>query len=129
MNVLVAVDGSDGSRRALEFACGLVTRFDADLSVVHFSDAQTEATDAILAWARETLADADVDAEPELSIQDISVRPAARAGKAVLELVEEEEYDHVVMSHHGEGLIQEAILGSAAKTVLGDASVAVTVVP
>jgi nucleotide-binding universal stress UspA family protein len=129
MNVLVAVDGSDCSRRALEFACGFVKRFDAELSVVHVSDAQTDATDEILEWARETLADAGVDAETKLSLQDISIRPAAKAGKAILELVERDGYDHVVMGHHGDGVVDDAILGSATDSVLKDASVAVTVVP
>ncbi|MFB6154889.1 MAG: universal stress protein [Haloferacaceae archaeon] len=129
MNVLVAVDGSDCSRRALEFACGFVTRFDAELSVVHVSDRRTEATDAILEWARETLAEAGVDAEAELSLRDISIRPASKAGEAILDLVDEEGYDHVVMGHHGDGVVEEAMLGSATETVISDASVGVTIVP
>jgi len=129
MNVLVAVDGSDCSRRALEFACGFAKRFDATLDVVHFSDAETEATDAILEWAREVVEAADVEAKTEVLIEDVRIRPARRAGEAIVELATAENYDHVVMGHHGDGMIDELMFGSATRAVLKDASVGVTVVP
>jgi nucleotide-binding universal stress UspA family protein len=129
MNVLVAVDGSDCSRRALEFACGFVKRFDASLHVVHFSDAETEATDAILEWASEAVDAADVAADPEVLIEDVRIRPAQRAGEAIAELATAEGYDHVIMGHHGEGVVDGLMFGSATKAVLKDASVGVTVVP
>ena len=129
MNVLVAVDGSDCSRRALEFACGFARRFDAALDVVHFSDAETEATDAILEWAREVVDAADVEAKTEVLIEDVRIRPAQRAGEAIVELATEENYDHVVMGHHGNGMVDELMFGSATRAVLKDASVGVTVVP
>jgi len=129
MNVLVAVDGSDCSRRALEFACGFAKRFDATLDVVHFSDAETEATDAILEWAREVVEAADVEAKTEGLIEDVRIRPARRAGEAIVELATAENYDHVVMGHHGDGMIDELMFGSATRAVLKDASVGVTVVP
>ena len=129
MNVLVAVDGSDCSRRALEFACGFAKRFDATLDVVHFSDAETEATDAILEWASEVVEAADVEAKTEVLIEDVRIRPARRAGEAIVELATAENYDHVVMGHHGDGMIDELMFGSATRAVLKDASVGVTVVP
>jgi nucleotide-binding universal stress UspA family protein len=129
MNVLVAVDGSDCSRRALEFACGFARRFDAVLDVVHFSDAETEATDAILEWAREVVDEADVEAKTEVRIEDVRIRPAQRAGEAIVELATEEDYDHVIMGHHGSGMVDGLMFGSATKAVLKDASVGVTVVP
>lgn len=129
MNVLVAVDGSDCSRRALEFACGFAKRFDATLDVVHFSDAETEATDAILERAHEVIDAADVDATAELLIEDVRVRAAQRAGEAIVDLATGENYDHVIMGHHGEGMVDGLMFGSATKAVLKDASIGVTVVP
>ena len=59
----------------------------------------------------------------------LDLRPANRVGQNILEMVEEEGYDHVVMGHHGAGAVERAILGSAAETVLRSNQVPVTVVP
>ncbi|MFB6123238.1 MAG: universal stress protein [Haloferacaceae archaeon] len=130
MDVLVPIDGSESSLRALEFAIDFADRFDASPHVVHVSDAETDATDQILATAREHLAEAGVDAPPELVLDErVSVRTDARAGERIVELVEERGYDHVVMGHHGSSDVKRAILGSAAETVVRSESVPVTVVP
>jgi nucleotide-binding universal stress UspA family protein len=41
----------------------------------------------------------------------------------------EQDFDHVVMGHHGSGAVERAILGSAAETVLRAEEFPVTVVP
>lgn len=130
MDVLVPIDGSPCSSRALEFAVEFATRFDARLHVVHFTDAETSATDQILDDARETLDAAAVEDTPELvTAEEIEIRTAARVGERIVELVERDGYDHVVMGHHGSGAVELAILGSAAETVVRAEAVAVTVVP
>jgi nucleotide-binding universal stress UspA family protein len=129
MKILVPVDGSDCSVRALEFAVELSSRFDAELHVVHFSNAQTEATDIVLDRAREAVGDAGLDDDPELSLIEMDVTPGDKVGNAILTLVEERNFDHVVMGHHGSGTIERAILGSAAQTVVRGERVPVTVVP
>ncbi|MFC6725767.1 universal stress protein [Halobium palmae] len=128
-NVLVPLDGSECSRRALEFAVALADRFDADLHVVHFSDHQTDATDTIIDRAHETVEAAGLEDDPELIESTSGIRNANHVGAAILELVEDRGYDHVVMGHHGEGTVGRAILGSAAETMLRSEAVAVTVVP
>ncbi|WP_227374976.1 universal stress protein [Haladaptatus halobius] len=130
MDVLVPVDGSEYSFRALRFAANFARNFDATLHVVHFSDEATDATDEILARARNVLDAEDVDAELKLS-EDVQLefRPGDRVGENVLELVEENDYDHVVMGHHGSGAIERAILGSAAETIVRAEAVPVTIVP
>jgi nucleotide-binding universal stress UspA family protein len=130
MNVLAPIDGSECSTRALRFAAELARNFDASLHVVHFSDEETDATDAILAGAREILDEEGIECEPELSTDvRLEFRPAERVGKDILDLVEQRDYDHVVMGHHGSSTIERAIVGSAAETVLRSEKVAVTVVP
>lgn len=130
MDVLVPIDGSDCSMRAVAFAAELAERFDADLHVVHFSDRETDATDEVLARARETLESASVAVDPELLIdEDLDVRPAGKIGQNILELVEQHGYDHVVMGHQGVSSVERAILGSAAETVLEELPIPVTVVP
>ncbi|MFB6071700.1 MAG: universal stress protein [Halobacterium sp.] len=130
MDILVPVDGSDCSFRALEFAADMAPRYGADLHVVHFTDTETDATDAIVDRARDVLDAQGIDAEPEVSTDvDLEFRPNERVGDDVLDLVEERGSDHVVMGHHGSGTIERAILGSAAETVLRAEKVPVTVIP
>lgn len=130
MDVLIPIDGSDGSFRALTFAAEFARKFDAALQVVHFSDEATPATNEILSRAREVLESAGIESEPELSTDvRLEFRPANRVGDSVLELVAENDYDHVIMSHHGSGTVERAIIGSAAETVVRAESVPVTIVP
>jgi len=128
MDVLVPVDDSDCSFRALGFGADMAARYDADLHVVHFADEESDATDAVLERAQRVLDARDSDADPEVST-DVGVRSSGRAGSEILALVDERGYDHVVMGHHGAGTIERAILGSAAETVLRSEKVPVTVIP
>jgi nucleotide-binding universal stress UspA family protein len=129
MKILAPIDGSDCSVRALEFAIEFADRFDGSLHVVHFTDAETEATDQILERARETLEGAGVEDAPELLERDIEMRVATNVGKEILRTVDAGDYDHVVMGHHGAGAVQRLLLGSAAETVVRGETVPVTVVP
>jgi nucleotide-binding universal stress UspA family protein len=130
MDVLVPIDGSEASLRALAFAIDFADRFEAALHVVHVSDAETEATDQILDDARDRLDEAGVEYVPELILDErVSVRTAARAGERIVELVTERGYDHVVMGHSEGGEIERAMLGSAAQKVVRSEIVPVTVVP
>jgi nucleotide-binding universal stress UspA family protein len=127
--MLVPVDGSECSFRALEFGVEMARCFDADLHVVHFSDAETDATTSILDRARSLLDENTTADDPELVLAGEQMRRASSVGDAILDYVEEHEYDHVVMGHHGDGFIGQAIVGSAAEKVLHAEKVPVTVVP
>ena len=130
MNILVPVDGSDCSFRALEFAAGMARRYEADLHVVHFTDDETDATDTIVERAQTVLDAQEIDTVPEVTTDvDLEFRPADQVGDDILALVEDHGYDHVVMGHHGSGTIERAIIGSAAETVLRSERVPVTVIP
>jgi nucleotide-binding universal stress UspA family protein len=130
MQLLVPVDGSETSFRALRFATELARRFEATLHVVHVTDAETDATDEIIERARGVLAEEGVVDDPEIALDvGLEFRPSRRVGEAILDLVEERGYDHVVMGHHGAGVVERAILGSAAETVVRSDRVPVTVIP
>jgi nucleotide-binding universal stress UspA family protein len=129
MKILAPVDGTECSSRALEFAIELAERFDGTLHVVHFSDAETEATEEILERAEELLAASDLEDDPELLTRTVDIRLADKVGKEILQVVEDEGYDHVVMGHEGAGRVERALLGSAAETVVRGETVPVTVVP
>jgi nucleotide-binding universal stress UspA family protein len=130
MNVLVPVDGAEPSFRALEFAAEFSRRYEAGLHVVHVTDRETDATEAILERAREALEEEGIEDTPELSTDlELSSRPARKVGQDILDLVEERDYDHVVMGHQDSGTVERAILGSAAETVIQSDEVPVTIVP
>jgi len=130
MDVLVPIDGSDTSFRALSVGAEFLRAFDGHLDVVHVTDTETDATADIIADAREILDAESIDVDPELVTgADLDVRPSNRVGEAILELVTERGYDHVVMGHHGAGAVERAMLGSAAETVVRANEVPVTVVP
>ena len=128
--VLVPIDGTDPSFRALEFATGFADRYDADLDVVHITDEETDATADILDRAERVLQAAGIETKPEVSTDlDLEFRPADRVGQDVIELVEQRSYDHVVMGHQSSGTVERAIIGSAAETVLRAERVPLTVIP
>ena len=131
MYVLVPIDGSECSRRALRHAVDVVTACTGRISVVHFTDIRTEATDDVIEAAEEVLTTAGIEAETEV-IRDTRVsepRSSTHIGKRVLQLVDDRKYDHVVMGHHGTGVAAELLLGSTAKTVIEAGEVPVTVIP
>lgn len=129
MTVLVPIDGSDCSFRALSFATEFADRFETDLHVVHVTDVQTEATEELLDRAGETLSEAGFDDDPEVVTDLRKFRAADEVGEVICELVERDGYDHVVMGHHGTGLVGKAILGSATETVIDASEVPATIVP
>ncbi|MFB6146161.1 MAG: universal stress protein [Halobacteriaceae archaeon] len=130
MQILVPIDGSDASFRALRFAADMARNFDGTLRVVHLSDEQTDATEEIVERAKEILADEGIASVPTVTTDvDLEFRPAKQVGEAILEMVAEEGDDHVVMGHHGAGAVERAMLGSATETVIRADEVPVTVVP
>lgn len=129
MTVLVPIDGSECSVRALEFAVEFARQFETDLDVVHITDHRTEATKNLVERANATLADAGMDERVEIVEDMQKFRASDRIGKMILRLIDDEDYDHVVMGHHGTGMVGRALLGSAADTVVQGADVPVTTVP
>ncbi|MFB6137796.1 MAG: universal stress protein [Halobacteriaceae archaeon] len=130
VDVLVPIDGSEPSMRALRYAAQLVGAFGGSLHVVHFTAEETEATRELIERAEAELAAAGIDADPEVDVDlEMDLRPAKHVGERIVELAEAEGYGHVVMGHHGAGTVERAILGSAAETVVRAEAVPVTVVP
>lgn len=130
MKILCPIDGSDTSFRALRFAAGMVDRYDGTLEVVHFSKTADEASNQILQRASDVLAEEGIDVEPSIATDlELEFRPSDRVGEDILNLVEEIGVDHVVMGHHGSGMVERAILGSATETVVRADQVPVTIIP
>ncbi|MFB6081888.1 MAG: universal stress protein [Halanaeroarchaeum sp.] len=99
--------------------------------MVHFTDVESHSTEVLRDRIDGVLDERGIDAEMEL-VGDVrlgTLKASDHVGRDVLELVEDRGYDHVVMGHHGTGRVGEALLGSAAKTVVENETVPVTVVP
>lgn len=129
MDILVPIDSSECSFRALEFAIGLAEKYNGELNVIHITDHSTETTQKLMDRARDFLEDAEIDDEVDLFFDVRKFRRASRIGKDILEIAEERDIDHIVIGHHGTGAIGRAILGSAAKTVIQATERPVTVIP
>ncbi len=130
MRVLVPVDGSDCSKRAVAFAAEMAERYEGELRVVHLTDADTDAARQVLDGVRDLLPDDhEGEASFEVVVRDMSTPTASRVGNEILDYAAEVDADHVVMGHHGAGAVERAILGSAAETVVRGEAVPVTVIP
>ncbi|XGI84091.1 universal stress protein [Halorutilales archaeon Cl-col2-1] len=130
MKILVPIDDSDCSFRALGFACDLAKRFESTLHVIHITDKKTDATRDTVERAEEVLEDEGIEDEPEVRTDiRLDIRPSNQIGDDIVRIAKNEGYDHIVMGHHGTGRMGRAVLGSAAERVIESNEFAVTVVP
>jgi nucleotide-binding universal stress UspA family protein len=121
LNILVAVDGSASSRRALEQAIDLARALNSKLTLItvappisHYvplagvsSETMRKELDR---WAQDIL-DQAVAAVPDDVIAH-KVQPIGHPGPKILEEIERGRYDLVVLGSRGRGRAQEGLLGS-----------------
>lgn len=82
MDILVPIDGSECSLRALRFAIKFANRFDATVQVVHITDHMTESTEELLDRAKQILDDEEIPDEPEVVFKMKKFRRSDVVGKA-----------------------------------------------
>lgn len=136
--LLVGVDGSDGSRRALEWAAGLSKATGAKVLAVH-----------VLTYSREFIRDATPDTmrtwrrELEDDLRTRWVQPLLAAGvehralvaegespaEALLDLANDEHVDVVIVGAKGHGGFADRVLGGVSYRVTHRAHQPVVVVP
>ncbi|MDR1992578.1 MAG: universal stress protein [Nitrososphaerota archaeon] len=125
--VLVAVDGSENSERALDFAVDFVERYCAELTVLNVSESVVAAYlgDDMIVVARDLhrLHEAILDkavAYVGARNSDLRVWPVLREGDPAIEIVavaKEGAFDVVVLGHQGVGKVKGIFLGSISAKV------------
>jgi nucleotide-binding universal stress UspA family protein len=131
--ILVPVDFSTNSRRALDYGHGLATTLDASLHLVHVCETPSMMTPALDAYAI-TYADwsqrLGEEAEKQLnkittSLGDVTVTTEVLFGRpasAIVKAAETIKADLIVMGTHGHGAVMHALMGNVAERVVRTAS-------
>jgi nucleotide-binding universal stress UspA family protein len=139
MRYLVAVDGSEESDRAVEYAAAHAAALDATLEIAHVLQPETELVDGeivlpggdramdigeqILTRARQRAAD-HVDRDLGIETELLTGRPS----DAIADYAERAEIDAIYVGHRGLSEEREQVVGSVAKSVVDRATVPVTVI-
>ncbi|WP_227352940.1 universal stress protein [Haladaptatus salinisoli] len=144
--VLVPIDGSDPSLKAVEHACAAYSN--ADVTVLHVfksssADARQSSTgegsddfqESRRAQRRERgrsverMFDEARGVAAEYDVELVTETATGDATRGIIAYAEERAFDHIVIGSHGRSGFTRVLLGSVAEGVLRRATVPVTVVP
>ena len=138
-HVLVSVDGSEVSDRAVDMAVSLAEALEATLDVlfVSYFDSDTDAMGED-SWLPDSVAGPafkEVDAALERahcrvpsSVQFVLHHKIGVPTEEILSFIKEHEIDIVVMGGRGLGVVQGFLMGSVSQTILESAPCAVMIV-
>ena len=135
-NILVAYDGSDHSRRALDTAVEIAQSFHSRLTILHafdkvpliLGDDETERfIERAMSKGRDKLAEASLQLH-DINVDFTTVIVEGPAAEAILRVAEVERFDLIVMGSRGLGMVQGLLLGSVSYRVLHHATIPVLVV-
>lgn len=139
--VLVPIDGSDNSDRALEFAIQIGLKFDAEIEIINvltypiitFSplpvNLEMEYYEELREIRKKLLNDAHnkvLQSAPKLKVSTKALD--GRPGKMILERADEGNFDMIIMGSRGLGRMEVLLLGSVSREVVHGSKVPVTVV-
>ncbi|MFP4530970.1 MAG: universal stress protein [Halodesulfurarchaeum sp.] len=137
MNVLVPIDGSAQSKRAVEYAAE--TLEPDTVTLLHVIDPVEAGYSAAATmpgyseeWYENRKDEAHSlfeDAEAQLEGFDVeTVIEVGRPSRTIVSHVEENDVDHVVMGSHGRSGMTRILLGSVAESVVRRSPIPVTIV-
>lgn len=145
-NVLIAVDGSENSERALDFALDFAEKYDAALTILNVS--QSPSLVAVPADSTAVSGESMVGIAKDLqklhsSILNKAISRAKQSkphvqvfskllegdpAEEIIAATKQNEFDIVVVGHRGLGRMREMILGSTSEKVAHSASCTVIIV-
>lgn len=137
-HILVAIDGSDISTQALEYA--IEQHRDATITAIHVVEAansflsfgfSVEAYDEIPSQERDRVEALLEEATQMAADRGVEIQTTGETGKAVQEIVEyaeETDVDHIVIGSHGREKTSRILLGSVAELVARRSPVPITIV-
>jgi nucleotide-binding universal stress UspA family protein len=135
-NILVAYDGSEHSRTALETAVTIAQSFHSKLIVLHafdkvplvLGDDETERfIERAMSKGRDKLAEATLQLR-DIDLEFSTVIVEGPAAEAILRVADVEGCDLIVMGSRGLGMVQGLLLGSVSYRVLHHATIPVLIV-
>ena len=109
--ILVPVDGSDNSRRALDAALFLSEKLNAKVTAIH---------------VMEDVPVLHIKSEKGLTINSKLLQ--RNPGSEILDFCEKEKYDIIIMGSRGMGKFKELVLGSVSSKVLHHSSCPVMII-
>ena len=131
--ILLATDGSENSRKAMEFAAEMASRYQAEIFPLHVVAKRTIPQEVIEYVEAEEIEDsADsiyLDRLGERIIQKCELYVKSRCdelktivvrgdpAEIILEIAKEKDVDTIVMGSRGLGMIRGALLGSVTRKV------------
>jgi universal stress protein A len=143
--LLVPVDYSAGSRRALELAIRLAAQLDAELHVLHVWELMPHPPKGTRVHTPDgqsrlltELIQSNAEAEMATFLGEVKLPPGVRATHAIesgepsrriVEAAKAGGFDMIVIGTEGKGALAQVVLGSVAERVLRHAGVPVVMVP
>jgi nucleotide-binding universal stress UspA family protein len=136
-NILVAVDGTEGSLKAAAFARDLSRRFDAHLTLLHVVEPYPSASlTAFGVSSSDFYSTAVKNAEALVGeiVHDLGIEAAEQViemgtpSEVICNEADERNVDHIVLGSHGNGKIARLMMGSVSARVTSLSGRCVTIV-
>lgn len=138
MNILVAVDGSKYSEKAVEFASKLASKTGSSLNIIHVIPQISSTKGGIIRIMKEEIGSPDEAGKKYLRKarriargQGVKPKIKLREGdpsEEILKETEEREYHMIVVASCGKGKVNKLLLGSVCSDILHNAKCPVLVV-
>ncbi len=122
--ILVPVDGSSHSIKALSVAADFVKRYGSAVTVLVVDDGTLESMERVM----ETVASVFRKSGANAKIKTLKLEPNTSVATTIVEEVLKEGYDLVVISARGRSVNPDLIIGSVALSVIVNVPVSVFVI-
>jgi nucleotide-binding universal stress UspA family protein len=136
-NVLVAVDGTEGSLKAAAFARDLARRFEAELTLLHVVEPYPSASLTAFGVSSSDFYSTELR-KAEIFVRDLASELGIENAEQVIEMgapsevicqeADERSVDHIVLGSHGHGKIARLMMGSVSARVTSLSNRSVTIV-